>query len=138
MRNCICDSTPPPGVVCQGTWADGMNIHGAHENVLVRDCNIRNTGDDTYAIWSVGVPGADNITFVNNVGVDPWYRPGGSSAPQGSRNTDNCFAANCTVKDKGGGRWYFRHVSDHHHLRLKICGSRVPLRFDLPAIWTHS
>lgn len=80
-------------LICNGTWADGMNIHGAHENVMIRDCEIRNSGDDNYAIWSVGLPGADNITFQNNVAVNPWYRPGGSSASSGSPNTDNCFAA---------------------------------------------
>eukprot|EP00927_Polykrikos_kofoidii_P056117 TRINITY_DN50292_c0_g1_i1.p1 TRINITY_DN50292_c0_g1~~TRINITY_DN50292_c0_g1_i1.p1 ORF type:complete len:440 (+),score=57.79 TRINITY_DN50292_c0_g1_i1:114-1433(+) len=80
-------------LVCNGTWADGMNIHGAHSNVLVRECEIRHTGDDTYAIWSVGLPGADNITFISNVAENPWFRKGGSSAASGYPNTDNCFAA---------------------------------------------
>lgn len=75
-----------------GTWADGMNIHGGHQNILIKDCQIRNSGDDNYAIWSVGLPGADNISFLNNVGKNPWYRPGGSSQIPGWSNTDNCFA----------------------------------------------
>jgi len=77
----------------KGTWADGMNIHGAHQDILIQDCVIKNSGDDNYAIWSIGYPGADNIRFINNVGVNPWYRPGGSSAQSGWSNTDNCFAS---------------------------------------------
>merc|ERR1719221_460842 len=60
---------------CNGTWADGINFHGAHRNILVEDCDIRNCGDDTYAIWSIGDL-AENITFRNNVAVKPRYRPG--------------------------------------------------------------
>merc|ERR1712066_972438 len=78
-------------IVCDGTWADGINLHGAHEDVLVQDCDIKNTGDDTYAIWSVS-PGADNITFINNIAANPWFRRGGSSAPAGWPHSDNCFA----------------------------------------------
>ena len=49
-----------------GTYADGINIHGAHRDVLVEDCNIALTGDDCFAIWSIGAL-ADNISFVRNV-----------------------------------------------------------------------
>jgi len=73
------------------TWADGMNIHGAHKDILVQDCYVGSSGDDSYAIWSVGAL-ADNITFKNNVGVNPWFRNGGSSAPTGYSWSDNCFA----------------------------------------------
>jgi len=48
-----------------GTYADGINIHGAHRDVLVEGCNIALTGDDCFAIWSIGSL-ADNISFVNN------------------------------------------------------------------------
>jgi len=60
---------------CNGTWADGMNFHGAHRNILVEDNDIRNCGDDTYAIWSIRDL-ADNITFRRNIAVKPRYRPG--------------------------------------------------------------
>lgn len=78
-------------VICNGTWADGLNIHGAHKNVLVEDCEIRNTGDDTFAIWSVGIPGADNITFQRNIAVNPWFRPGCLSFYT-NWNSNYCFA----------------------------------------------
>ena len=48
-----------------GTWADGVNIHGQHTNVLVEDCTVINSGDDGFAMWSVGA-GLDNVTFKNN------------------------------------------------------------------------
>jgi len=79
-------------VVCHGTWADGLNIHGGHQNILVEDCDVRNTGDDVYAIWSVGIPGADNITFQRNVAANPWFRPGCFWFKHGSRNSNYCFA----------------------------------------------
>ena len=49
-----------------GTFADGINIHGAHRDVLVEGCEIALTGDDCFAIWSIGAL-ADNISFVNNL-----------------------------------------------------------------------
>lgn len=79
-------------LVTNGTWADGVNIHGAHENILVRDSIVQNSGDDAFAVWSVGLPGASNVTFVDNLAVRPWFRPGGSKAPIGWRNTSECFA----------------------------------------------
>ena len=48
-----------------GTYADGINIHGAHRDVLVEGCDIALTGDDCFAIWSIGAL-TDNISFVNN------------------------------------------------------------------------
>jgi len=76
-----------------GVWADGMNIHGAHQNVLIEDCDIRHCGDDIYAIWSTQ-PGANKITFRNNVGVDASYRRGGASelAPGWGYRNQFCFA----------------------------------------------
>ena len=44
-----------------GTYADGINIHGAHRDVLVEGCDIALTGDDCFAIWSIGAL-ADNIS----------------------------------------------------------------------------
>ena len=53
-----------------GTWADGMNIHGQHANVLVEDCEVRYSRDDAFAAWSIGV-GQTNITFTNNQAFRP-------------------------------------------------------------------
>jgi len=48
-----------------GTWADGVNIHGQHTNVLVEGCTVVNSGDDCFALWSIGAD-LDNVTFKNN------------------------------------------------------------------------
>ena len=46
----------------QGTWADGMNIHGQHANVLVEGSTVQYSGDDSFATWSIGAAQA-NVTF---------------------------------------------------------------------------
>merc|ERR1712070_329995 len=48
-----------------GSWADGVNIHGEHSDVLVADSHMRNTGDDGFAIWSNGDK-LTNVVFRNN------------------------------------------------------------------------
>ena len=48
-----------------GTWADGVNIHGQHANVLVEGCSVVNSGDDGFALWSIGT-GLSNVTFRHN------------------------------------------------------------------------
>ena len=42
------------GLRTNGTWADGMNVHGAHVNVLIEDSTTRCTNDDSFAVWSIG------------------------------------------------------------------------------------
>lgn len=56
-----------------GTLADGINIHGAHKNILVEDCIVTNSGDDAYAAWDAGIDGEflNNITFRNNYAGNP-------------------------------------------------------------------
>lgn len=53
-----------------GTWADGVNIHGEHNGVLVEDSVIANTGDDGFAVWSNGDK-LTNVTFRNNTMAYP-------------------------------------------------------------------
>lgn len=54
------------GLVTSGTWADGVNVHGAHKNIRIEGCNVSHSGDDAYAIWSEN--GGDNgIQFHNSV-----------------------------------------------------------------------
>jgi len=48
-----------------GTWADGLNIHGAHHDVLVSNCIFRYTSDDGFAIWS-NLDMETNVVFENN------------------------------------------------------------------------
>lgn len=56
-----------------GTWADGLNIHGAHQNILVEGCSASNTGDDSFAAWDSGVEKVhmSNITFKDNYAANP-------------------------------------------------------------------
>ena len=53
------------GMRVNGTWADGVNIHGQHENVMVQGCTVIDSGDDNFAMWSIGA-GQHNVTFQNN------------------------------------------------------------------------
>jgi hypothetical protein len=55
-----------------GTWADGVNIHGQHINVLVEGCTIANSGDDNFAMWSIGAA-QHNVTFRNNIAIRDAY-----------------------------------------------------------------
>jgi len=54
-----------------GTLADGLNIHGAHKDVLVESCVCQNPDDDCFAVWDSNVIGdyAHNITFKNNYAI---------------------------------------------------------------------
>src|SRR5262249_27674819 len=38
------------------TWADGVNLDGGVKNSTVSQFNNRNTGDDSFAMWSEGSP----------------------------------------------------------------------------------
>lgn len=64
--------TSPGPCIGSGTWADGINIHGAHRDILVEDCIVEHTGDDGFAIWSAG-SNETNITFKNNIATFPRY-----------------------------------------------------------------
>lgn len=55
-----------------GTWADGINIHGAHRDVLVERNRIPHTGDDSFAIWSKGTA-ETNVIFSGNYAASPRY-----------------------------------------------------------------
>jgi hypothetical protein len=48
-----------------GTHADGINLHGAHRDIVVENCTIENSRDDGYGLWSIGTL-ATNITFRSN------------------------------------------------------------------------
>lgn len=64
-------SSPGP-CTGSGTWADGLNVHGAHADVLIEGCIIKHTGDDGFAVWSAGAS-ETNITFKNNLATFPRY-----------------------------------------------------------------
>ena len=71
-----------------GSWADGVNIHGQHRNVLVEGCTVIDSGDDNFASWSVGA-GQDNVTFRNCVAIrGPEATP---ADPKGAAGINCCF-----------------------------------------------
>eukprot|EP00322_Chrysochromulina_rotalis_P010657 CAMPEP_0115840310 /NCGR_PEP_ID=MMETSP0287-20121206/6703_1 /TAXON_ID=412157 /ORGANISM="Chrysochromulina rotalis, Strain UIO044" /LENGTH=460 /DNA_ID=CAMNT_0003293913 /DNA_START=42 /DNA_END=1424 /DNA_ORIENTATION=+ len=39
------------GIVSWGTWADGINFHGGHHNILIEGCEMSFSGDDPYGLW---------------------------------------------------------------------------------------
>jgi hypothetical protein len=67
-----CSPTAANGTGGGGTWADGVNIHGAHRHVVVEGSTISHTGDDSFAIWSQGTAATD-IAFRNNYAASPRY-----------------------------------------------------------------
>jgi len=49
-----------------GTYADGVIIHGTHgPSINVMDCDIKNSGRNNYALWSIGDK-LSGITFTKN------------------------------------------------------------------------
>jgi hypothetical protein len=71
-----------------GTWADGVNIHGQHENVLVEGCTVVDSGDDNFAMWSIGA-GQNNVTFRNNTAIR--QRSATPVDPKGAAGINCCF-----------------------------------------------
>ena len=87
------------GVINWGTWADGINFHGGHHNVLIEDCEMSFTGDDPYGLWSVSADARasnnscqQNIVLRNNTAR--WPRAGGKERldPQCAQHL-NCSSA---------------------------------------------
>ena len=71
-----------------GSWADGVNIHGQHVNVLIEDCTVIDSGDDNFATWSIGAA-QDNITFRNNIAIRG-SRPT-KADPHGAAGINCCY-----------------------------------------------
>ena len=60
-------------VISWGTWADGVNFHGGHHNVLIEQCQMSFTGDDPFGLWPSSADAAadaaqcqQNIVLRNN------------------------------------------------------------------------
>eukprot|EP01052_Picozoa_sp_SAG31_P008121 SAG31_NODE_402_length_16197_cov_5.262425_9_plen_790_part_00 len=92
----VCNNVTVRNLSSHGSWADGLNVHGAHTNLLIEDCTIRNSGDDAFAMWS-NKDGMKNVTFMNNFAYNPTYPWNGThrdgSIPPWGSNHVNCFAA---------------------------------------------
>ncbi|MYS21156.1 mycodextranase [Streptomyces sp. SID4948] len=68
-----------------GTTADGINLDGSASGVQVKNNFLRNQGDDSLAMWSLGSPDTGN-TFSNNTIVQP-NLANGIAIYGGSNNT---------------------------------------------------
>ena len=90
-----------------GTWADGVNVHGAHERVLVEDSEVRFSNDDAFATWSIGALQSD-VTFRRNRAVTPRQSGGPTCAvdpmPAG------CLASGCFANYGGETVSFFDNV----------------------------
>jgi hypothetical protein len=63
-------------------WADGLNLHGGHHNVLLEGNEMSMTGDDPYGLWPVSVDARqDNFSCQQNIvlrnNIARWPRAGG-------------------------------------------------------------
>ncbi|SDN67376.1 galactose-binding domain-containing protein [Actinacidiphila guanduensis] len=76
-----------------GTTADGLNLDGSAQGVQVKNNFLRNQGDDSLAMWSLGSPDTGN-TFSNNTIVQP-NLANGIAIYGGSNNT----ASNNVIAD---------------------------------------
>jgi hypothetical protein len=76
-----------------GTTADGLNLDGSAHNVTVKNNFLRNQGDDSLAMWSLGSPDTGN-TFTGNTIVQP-NLANGIAIYGGSNNT----ASNNVIAD---------------------------------------
>lgn len=51
------------------TWADGVNFHAGVRHSTISHFNVRNTGDDAFAMWSAGIADENNIFRYNTAQV---------------------------------------------------------------------
>lgn len=54
-------------LVTMNSRADGLNIHGAVQNLVLKDSHIENSGDDCIGIWSTGI---ENMTIQNTTAAN--------------------------------------------------------------------
>ena len=105
------------GMVSFGTWADGMNFHGGHQDVLVEQCEMSFTGDDPFGLWPDSVQAtADrancqrNIVLRNNVGRWPRQARGNSSVRIAAGHFAPRDFPDCAdfpePQRAGGGNWH--------------------------------
>ena len=103
------------GLTAWGTWADGINFHGGHHNVLIEDCELSYTGDDPIGLWPVSAEAKlnpnncqQNIVVRNCTARWPRQYPGQQAGSNGSyaRDEASCNCADWTVNGtKDPGCW---------------------------------
>eukprot|EP00039_Didymoeca_costata_P011083 m.152638 g.152638 ORF g.152638 m.152638 type:complete len:342 (-) comp15055_c0_seq17:1655-2680(-) len=73
LGNCTRGGNETPGPCPgSGTWADGINVHGAHHGILIEGNTVEHSGDDAFAMWSGGSNETD-VVFRNNSARMPRY-----------------------------------------------------------------
>jgi hypothetical protein len=95
------------GLISWGTWADGINFHGGHHNVLVEKCELNYAGDDPIGLWPVSVDAASdpnqcqqNIVVRNNIVRWPRQYQGTQAGGKSPRDFAKC---DCSDVPKGSG-----------------------------------
>ena len=85
------------GLVSWGTWADGINLHGGHHNILIEQCEMNYPGDDPYGFWPVSadvkadpISCQTNIVIRNNIGRWPRQHRGKSPYGRSARDFPRC------------------------------------------------
>jgi hypothetical protein len=70
------------------SWADGVNIHGQHLNVMIEGCTVIDSGDDNFAMWSIAA-GQNNVTFKNCTAIRGTEKT--KPDPHGAAGINCCF-----------------------------------------------
>ncbi len=89
------------GLTSWGTWADGINFHGGHRDVLIEGCELSYTGDDPIGLWPGPAQCQRNIVVRNNTAR--WPRQYAASRAGGPSPRD--YPA-CDCSDAGPGQCY--------------------------------
>jgi len=63
------DSYHVTGVTIRNQWADGVNFHRGVTNSIVEQSILRNTGDDSLAMWPDSSPESKNVFKFNTITV---------------------------------------------------------------------
>ncbi|MET0234083.1 MAG: carbohydrate-binding protein [Kibdelosporangium sp.] len=132
------------GLRIRNTYADGINLRGNVVNTRVEQSVLRNTGDDSLAMWSDAAP-VTNSVFTFNTVQTPAHASGiGIFGGAGNRAEDNLIAD--TVTSAAGITVGTRHspvaFSGTTHIRrntLLRTGSREPnWQSNLGALWIYA
>jgi len=63
------DNYHTTGVTIRNQWADGVNFHKGVTNSIIEQSILRNTGDDSLAMWPDSMPESKNVFKFNTINV---------------------------------------------------------------------
>lgn len=93
------------GLRSWGSWADGINFHGGHHNVLIEGCELSYTGDDPIGLWPVSADDEHdpnqcqkNIVIRNNIARWPRQYSNARAGATSPRDYNKC---DCSDAPKG-------------------------------------